>query len=337
MLIGVAGGAYSFNIPAFIGECSSLLTLYQVFVKVGVVFVYSLGSVVSLFTLAVITATIVVLYTVCFMFVPESPVFLVRQREFEKAENSIRILRGKHFNANLEVTNLKKLDEQRDLAHIKSFTEELTKRETFKAFVIIVCLFFFFQMTGLSAVISYTTTIFTEAGLAIDPSLATIFLGVMQLIVTLSTAAFVDRFGRVFLLTISFILSMLGLIGIGVFFVLKEREAAILEHLKWLPLPALCLFTGGVHAGLASVPFVLVGEIFSSEAKKIVAPFSQTMNYVMSTVIGILYPFLATTIGTGSTFLMFAGFCFVGLVFTILVIPETKGKSLSEIQLILRK
>lgn len=341
MLIGIAGGAYSFIVPVFIGEFSSkeirgvLLTLYQVFVKIGVVFVYSLGSTVSLFTLSASIISIVIIYTTCFMILPESPVFLVRKKELKKAENSIRVLRGKNYNASLEVLNLQKLNEEIELAPKKTFREEITKHETFKAFTIIIFLFFFFQMTGINAVISYTTTIFTEAGLTIEPSKATIILGIIQLIVTLSTAAFIDRFGRIFLLMTSFILSMLGLVGIGIFFILKERKTDV-SCLSWLPLPSLCLFTGGFHAGLASVPFVLVGEIFSSDAKKIIAPFAQTMNFVMSTMIGVLFPFLTSSIGTGTTFLMFAGFCFVGLLFTVLVIPETKGKSLSEIQSLLR-
>lgn len=201
--------------------------------------------------------------------------------------------------------------------------------------MIIMCVFF--QMSGINAVIFYTTTIFIEAGVTMDPSIATIILGAVQAAATLSTVAFVDRFGRVFLLKVSFAMMIFSLIGIGTFFTFKTSGAVNIEYINWLPLPSLCLFCVGFSAGLGSVPFILLGEFFSDDAKKIIAPFAQTMHNVMTFVIGLLYPALVNSIGSGPTFFMFAVFCFFGLLFTVLVIPETKGKSLEEIQTLLSK
>ena len=298
--------------------------------KLGVVLVYTLGSITSLFVLNIICGSVAVIYTICFTFIPETPAFLIRNGKVDKAEKSIKLLRGENYDAKQEISYAQKAYDEALNAPKSSFLIEFKKRATFKAFVIIILLFVFFQMSGINAVIFYTTTIFIEAGVQMNPSLATIILGVVQVLSTLLTAAFIDSFGRVFLLTTSFSLMIIGHIGFGVFFLIRD-----IQVISWLPLPSLCLVCIGFSAGLGSVPFILLGEIFSGDAKKVIAPFAQTMNFVMSFMIGILYPALVSMIGTGLTFFMFAGFCIVGLLFTIFFIPETKGKSLQEIQSLL--
>lgn len=339
-LVGVAGGAYCFNIPVYIGEIASkeirgiLVTLFQVFVELGVLIAYTLGSLFDLFTFNIVCGSFLIVYTTLFMFLPESPVFLMRKNDLEKAEEAIRILRGSMFDMTSEVLEYQDVNDERMKSPKKSFFQVLSERETRKAFLIIVCIFFFFQMSGINGVIFYTTQIFMDAGVTMDPAIATIITGFVQVVSTLSTAAFVDRLGRVFLLKISFSLMIIGLNGFGMSFFIKSKA---IENFDWLPLTSLCVFVIGFSSGMGPVPFVLLGEIFSNDAKKVIAPFAQTLVLILSMMIGLVYPALVSSIGTGLTFFVFSGFCIAGLMFTIFVIPETKGKSLEEIQEILRK
>lgn len=341
-LIGLAVGAYCYIIPVYIGELASkeirgiLLTIYQTTLKFGVVFVYILGSVTSLFVLNIVCGSVIIIYTICFIFLPETPIFLIRKMEPAMAEQSIKLLRGRNYDAKQEVAYIQ--ENVKVLGAIKSsFLNEIKKRETFKALLMIVLLFFFFQMSGINAINFYTTTIFIESGITINPSVATVIIGSAQALTTMSTVAFIDRFGRVILLITSFVLMIVGLVGVGSFFYMKNLEVSNFEYMQWLPLPSLCLVCIGFSVGLGPVPITLLGEIFSDDAKKIIAPFAQTMNLVMSFVMGILYPVLVNTIGTGLTFYMFAAFCVIGLLFTIFFVPETKGKSLFDIQELFRK
>lgn len=340
LFIGLAGGAYCFNIPVYVGEAVSkeirgiLLTFHQAFVRLGIVFVYTLGSVFHLFTLNVVCGALVVIFTLGFAFLPETPVYLVRQNRCEMAEKSIAVLRGSGYDPRLEVYELQRAFEEASKAPKSSLMSEMRNRATVKAFNIIFFLFFVFQMSGINAVIFYATTIFIKSDINMDPFLATVILGIVELLATILSVFVVDKFGRVFLLVTSFSMSFVGLIGIASFFSVHENHK---ELLTWLPLPSLCIFVIGFNLGLGTVPFVFLGEMFSHEAKKIIAPSSQTMQFAMSFVIGILYPALVNTIGTGLTFYMFAGFCALGLFFTIFFIPETKNKTLAEIQELLRK
>lgn len=342
-MVGIAGGAYAFNVPVYIGEMGSkeirgiLLTLYPVCIKLGVVFVYTIGSFADLFTLNAVCGSMFVVYTIGFMFLPETPIFLVGKNAIEKAEASIKFFRGDQYDAKVELAYLQKCQEEISKVPRSSIIKEFKKRATFKAFIIIISLFFFFQMSGINALIFYTTQIFIEAGISMDPAIATIIIGVVQVVSTLGTIAFIDSFGRVFLLKLSFVMMIIGLIGVASFFHLKTMDVTFIDSLSWLPLSSLCFFCVGFSAGLGSVPIIMIGEIFSANAKRVIAPFGQTMSFVMAFFIGILYPALVGLIGIGNTFFMFSFFCFLGLLFTIFVIPETKGKSLMEIQTLLNK
>lgn len=312
-------------------EIRGILTVFiQFSIELGILIAFTLGSILSLITFNVVCAILLIIFTICFMFLPESPVYLIRKNRNEEAEKSIKLLRGAAYDAKAEIREFQDAFEQA-LKGPKSSLKEIAKRETAKAFGIILCVFFFFQMSGINAVTFYTTAIFIDAGIEMDPSLATISLGIVMVIATFATAAFVDRFGRVFLLIVSFVLMIAGLVGIGTFFTIQNKA-----DYNWLPLTSLCIFVIGFSAGIGPVPFVLLAEMFSSNAKKIIAPFAQTINFTMSFGIGLLFPYLVNNFGNGLTFFMFAGFCFVGLLFTIFVIPETKGKSLIEIQTLLR-
>ena len=325
----------------FIGEFASkeirgiLLTIHQVSLTFGVVFVYILGSLTNLFVIKLICGSITIIYVICFTFLPETPIFLIKNRNPEKAEKSIKFLRGENYNVKEETLYLQQLHEEELTAPKNSFLIEIRKRETYRAFVLVILLFFFFQMSGINAINFYTTTIFIEAGVKIDPSLATVIMVIVQALATLTSVGFVDRFGRVFLLKISFILMTVGLLGVGTFFYTETIKDMNFDYIKWLPLPSLCLVCLGFSAGLGPVPIILLGEIFSNEAKKVIAPFTQTWNMTLSFVIGIFYPALGSMIGTGLTFYLFAGFCIIGFLFTIFFVPETNGKSLEEIHKIL--
>ena len=270
------------------------------------------------------------------MFFPETPVYLVGKGQKEEATRSLRRLRGADHDPENEISELQKVYEEALLAPKSSFSQEIQKKSTRKAFIIIMVLFLVFQFSGINAIMFYATSFFIESGIALNPFLASIILSIIEVFATIFSASIVDRFGRVALLKASLTLAFLGSMGIGSFFVMKDYDVGFYEFFTWVPLPSLCIFVFGFSMGLATVPFILLGEVFSDEAKKIIAPLGQTTNNFLSVVIGLLFPFLVQNIGSGFTFFTFASFILFGFIFTVTYIPETKGKSLVEIQNILR-
>jgi hypothetical protein len=205
---------------------------------------------------------------ISFLFLPESPVYLLRKNQVKKAEISFKSLRGQNYDPQPEIIEFQKHFEETLNTPESSFFDEIRKRETSKAFIIIISLFLFFQLSGINAVTVYATTIFAEAEIEMDPSIATIVTGAVQVLATLSTTFVIDRCGRIFLLIFSLVSMIFGLSGIATFFVMKSNNFVYLEYISWLPLPSICIFVVAFSVGLGPVPFIILGEIFSSEAKK---------------------------------------------------------------------
>jgi MFS family permease len=278
LLIGIAAAGYSYNVLIYIGECASkeirgkLLTFYEITLKCGILFSYALGTFTSLSTTNFICTALVIGYCVAFTcLLPESPLFLMKQHKSEQAKKSLRYLRGRHYKMDEELLSL-----QNEIAELertrRPFWQEIKTESTRNAFLILIFMFFFFQMCGINAVVFYTTTILIESGIKINPFLATCILGSIQVISVLCATAFVDRYGRRILLILSNLVMMIGLLAVAVYFLVKE--SIDVSGFEWLPLASLCVYLIGFSFGVGSVTFVLLGEMFSLNAKRVRFSFS---------------------------------------------------------------
>lgn len=153
------------------------------------------------------------------MFFPESPVYSLNKKKVLEVEQSMKVLRGKNMTQKENLVNYLDISTEGSAKLTESsLYTVIKKRENLKPFLIILSLFIFFEMSGNNAVTVYATIIFNESGVeTIDPPNATIFIGLAQVLVTLSTILFVDRFGRKCLLIISFVSMFIGLVGFGMF------------------------------------------------------------------------------------------------------------------------
>jgi sugar porter (SP) family MFS transporter len=335
-LTGLSAGCYCYVLPIYVGEISSdeirgtMLSIFQVMLNLGVLFTFTVGHFSSLLVLNIVCGAIPLLYTVGMLLLPESPRLLISKNREIDAKNSLKIIRGKSYNFDEEIENLKKQNFELKSQN-KTFSEVFKTKSTKKAFIIIMLQFFFFQMTGINVVLFYSTSIFIEAGIGLEPGIASIIVASMQVLSTFLAVAFADKFGRKTLLSLSNGFMCISLIGIGTFFVLKDSDFDV-SWLGWLPLASLCVFVVAFSGGIGPVSYILLGELFLQDAKAYVAPFGQTMSFLLTFVIGLTFLMLTSAIGIGQTFFMFSGFCFLALIFTIIAIPETKGKTLTEIQ-----
>lgn len=333
-LIGMAGGGYAFLVPIYIGEIASkeirgtLLSIYEITVKMGVLFIYVLASTINLQIANVICASIVVAYFVIFTILPESPIYLMQKGKIKRAKASLKVLRGNLNEDDYEMLGCK----QEGQTKSETLFDQMKDKATRRAFFIISILFIFFQACGINAVLFYLTTIFIETGNKFDPFTSTMILGLVQVLGVLLTVVLVDRCGRKILMILSFAVMIIGHIGIGVFFHFKTQGVTIFE---WIPLISLNIFFIGFSIGVGSVTYILLGELFSVSAKKIIAPMAQTINFLTSFAVTLTFPLISSVIGIYLMFYAFALFCFFGIIFVIIYLPETKKKSLNEIQQLL--
>jgi MFS family permease len=172
----------------------------------------------------------------------------------DEARKVIKILRG---------NNKEKLDNE--ILEIKqvhitnsgdnSFFTHIRDKSTKKAFYIVLIQFFFFQFTGSNAILFYTTTIFKEANLNLDPGIASIIVVSSQIIGTSISSVLVDRIGRRFMLMTSAVLMALSHALLGIYFVIKNADL-ISDDFSFIPIASLCLYEVAFGSGIGPVSYV---------------------------------------------------------------------------------
>lgn len=145
----------------------------------------------------------------------------------------------------------------------------------------------------------------------------------------------VDKAGRKVLLLISIIVMTLTLIALGIFFYIADNDPPMAKSLGWLPLTSLCVYLVFFAIGYGPVPWLMLSEIYSKEYNAVASPVTGAFNWTLAFVITVTFGSISSSIGIGQTFWIFAGLSVIGTIFTFLVVPETKGKSMTDIQKIL--
>lgn len=164
--LGIASGAFCVAAPMYTGEIASkqirgiLGSFFQLMITIGILFVYAVGSGVNAFTVSIICGVIPLVFGAVFVFMPESPLYLITKGESEKAMESIKWLRGNKYDANSEVAELNKEQEERDSDKTASLWKALKRPASLQAMGIGLGLMFFQQTSGVNAVIFFTTDIF---------------------------------------------------------------------------------------------------------------------------------------------------------------------------------
>lgn len=193
---------------------------------------------------------------------------------------------------------------------------------------------FFALYSGVNGITFFAATIFKHAqfpsgsDLGSGGNLPSIILASSQVLASFLSTFFVERFGRTFLLKVSSAtLTISGsVLGIYFYFLLDHKEYF------WLPLAALISFAFGFAIGLGPVTWLLIAEILPQQIRNLVNPLIIGYNWFCVSLITTSFPWLKEEISYYGIFWLYAGVAGVGFIFVCLFVPETKGKSLDEIQ-----
>lgn len=342
-ITGVAGGAFCVTAPAYTSEIAqdsirgTLGSYFQLMITIGILFAYAVGSYTSVFVFNILCTCVPIVFGIVFFFMPESPSFLVTKERNDEAREALIRLRGQSYDVDSELNNLKqKATDARN--NPVSFLNSITKKTAIKALIICYALMLFQQLSGINAVIFNTSSIFAAAGAAIPAAISTIIIGVMQVLATFVSSLVVDRLGRRILLLLSALVMCICSTALGVYFFLQDthgQNSDIVQAITWLPLLSLSLFIVAFSLGFGPIPWMMAGELCLIDIKAFVGSTAGTLNWLLSFTVTSTFNSLNESIGSGQVFWLFAGIMLVGFVFIFFVVPETKGKSVDEIQVML--
>lgn len=250
----------------------------------------------------------------------------------EEAIKALKRFRGQDFDPTSKIADLQKEEEVRRSQNAR---EAIKKKTAQRAMLISFGLMFFQQLSGINAVIFYTAGIFADANIDLAPEYATIIVGVVQVIATLIATLTLDKLGRRFLLLVSSSLMACCTLALGIYYGIKSSNTEVAAGTGWISLVALCIFIVAFSVGFGPVPWLMMGELFSSDVKGIAGSLSGTINWGLAFIVTVSYPSLRESLGTSTCFIIFSVLSIIGAFFTYFIIPETKGKSLKEIQIML--
>lgn len=342
-LIGIADGASYTIVPMYIGEISSpeirgfLSSFLSLSFIIGTLIINIIGSFWDIYTCSMISALIPAVHFLIFIFMPESPYWYLKVNRYERAEKAFKIFRGtSEISKKFEI--MKTSVEEDKAATKSSFKELFTVRSNRKASLICLLVTCLQRATAKAPLIFYTKTIFEQTGSTISSTVSSISFCFVELIVAAISAYFIiDKFGKKKLTVISVIGSIIALLTIGSYFLLKDFNSSLINSLNYLPITSLVTYNIFNSIAISFVPFCYASELFPTSVK------SNALTLVELTMVftGMITAKIFQTTGDyfGSLTIPFFGFSAFSVLFLILVIkivPETKGYTLEEIQLFLK-
>ncbi|XP_052866113.1 facilitated trehalose transporter Tret1 isoform X2 [Anopheles cruzii] len=340
LFLGIGGGAFCVAAPTYTAEIAqpsirgTLGTFFQLMVTVGILFVYAVGSGVNVQVLSIICGVIPLVFGLIFFFMPESPYYYIEKGQYSEASQSLKWLRGSHYDENAEMEDMKQEDAKLKAEAI-TILDAFRQKATIRALVISLGLMFFQQLSGINAVIFYNAAIFKSANGDEDMTSASVIVGGIQVVATLVASIVVDKVGRRILLIVSDFMMAVSTILLAVYFQLKQDDPSKVADLSWLAVLAVCMFIAMFSIGFGPVPWLMIGELFANNVKAFASPIAGVFNWLLAFLVTKIFTNLTDGMGEAGVFWLFSGLSLLGTVFVYLMVPETKGKSLNEIQRVL--
>ncbi|KAL6517219.1 hypothetical protein OROHE_017925 [Orobanche hederae] len=323
---GYGIGIFSYVVPVFIAEIApksirgGLATLNQLLIVCGSSVAFILGTVVTWRTLALAGIVPCFLLLVGLFFIPESPRWLAKvglQKEFELA---LRKLRGNDADVSQEAAEIQAaIDALRDLPKVRML--DLFDAKYMRPLIIGMGLMVLQQLGGINGIGFYTSETLVAAGFS-SGKFGSIAYAIIQVPITMIGAMLMDKSGRRPLLMVSATGTFLGCFLTGASFFLKG-QALLIKCVPILAVSGVLVYIGAFSIGM--------GSIFPIHVKGVAGSLVVLVAWLGAWTVSYTFNFLISWSAAG-TFMTYAGFCALTILFVAKIVPETKGKTLEEIQ-----
>lgn len=335
LFIGLAIGIGSYTAPLYIAEVSpvnlrgALVSLNQLAITIGILcsylinysFVGTEGSWRWMFGVGIVPA---ILLSIGMIFLPESPRWLVKRNLLTQAKDTLRQLR-RTDNVSAEITDIQNSLQVRQASFREIFSANIRPVLFLGAMLGLIQ-----QVTGINTIIYYAPTIFQLAGFqdASSSILATVGIGVVNVLATIFAVFMLDKLGRRPLL-------LTGLTGMGIS--LLGLSVAFFSHVTSNVLPWIamcCTFTYIIcfAFSLGAILWLMVSEIFPLEIRATAMGIAVFSCWFWNFVVSSTFLTLLDAIGPGGAFLLYAIMCAGSFIFCYYKTPETTGVTLEQIE-----
>ena len=346
VVTGLGVGFASVVAPLYAAEMAPkwlrgrFVSTYQLAITVGILFAYLADDALTgsdrwrlMFGLAVIPGVALV---IGFLVMPESARWLLKMGRRDEARASLLKVDGPEI-ADAELAQIEKdlvAEEQEGQASWGEVMAPSLRRALWVGIGLAVLQ----QVTGINAIIYYANEIFAEAGFttAEQQAKATLWaVGVVNVLATLIAVAWVDKFGRRPLLLTGLVGMTVSLGAVGLSFAALENTAETATSTTVggiVTVLALVVFIASFAFSMGPIVWTLISEIYPNRVRGRAISVATAANWLAAFLVAQFFLSLVDAIGESTTFFLFAALCVVSFVFVWRLVPETKGRSLEEIQ-----
>ncbi|MGY3480183.1 glucose transporter GlcP [Staphylococcus cohnii] len=336
LIIGLAVGGSTAIVPVYLSEMApteqrgSLSSLNQLMITIGILSSYLINYAFTpiegwrwMLGLAVLPS-LILLIGVAFM--PESPRWLLEHKS-EKAARDVMKLTFKESEIDKEIADMKEINA------ISESTWNVLKSPWLRPTLIIGSVFALLQqIIGINAIIYYAPTIFSKAGLGNATSiLGTVGIGTVNVLITIVAIMIIDKIDRKRLLVIGNI----GMVASLLIMAILVWTIGI-QSSAWIMVACLTLFIIFFGFTWGPVLWVMLPELFPMRARGAATGIAALVLSIGSLLVAQLFPILTDILSVEQVFLIFAAVGVCALIFVIKYLPETRGRSLEEIEADLR-
>lgn len=340
--LGLAVGGASVNVPTYLAEIApsnrrgKIVTRNELMIVSGQLLAFFFNAVIGIsfgenggiwrYMLAMAALPAVVL-GVGMLNMPESPRWLISKKQIAKGIKVLNMIRPAE-------------QAEKEIVEIKNTLKEETsiKQMTFKDLGITWVRHLIFigigmalvnQFTGINSIMYYGTEILKSSGFSTEAALiGNIGNGTISLIAMCCGIAMMDRFGRRPMI-------LTGLIGVAVMLTVIGMTSLFMQGNDLLPfitLGSIIIYLAFFQGLIGPVNWLIVSEIFPLRLRGIGMGMAVMVLWIANFCVGLIFPILLASVGLANTFFTFAAMSIVSIMFVIKCVPETRGRSLEELE-----